>query len=82
MEQNARERQRKGYAMMRSVYDFGLGIFIFGIGFILIFGAKLGIPALKEFIEGSNDPFLLEIFGFMSLLYGGFRLYRGIKKNY
>jgi len=76
MEQDSRDRQRKGYILMRSVYDFGLGILIFG------FGGKLGIPALKEFIDGSSDPFLLKIFGCMSLLYGGFRLYRGFKKNY
>ncbi len=82
MEQDSRDRQRKGYVLMRSVYDFGLGILIFGIGFILVFGGKLGIPALKEFIDGSSDPFLLKIFGCMSLLYGGFRLYRGFKKNY
>ena len=67
--------------MMRSVYDMGVGAFITIIGVIMLFGSKLGVPALKVFVE-DRDPFLLGIFGGLCLLYGGFRLYRGIKKNY
>jgi hypothetical protein len=81
MEQDKREQQQKGYTMMRSVYDIGVGVFITSIGVIMLFGRRLGVPALKEFVE-DRDPFLLGIFGGMCLLYGGFRLYRGIKKNY
>jgi hypothetical protein len=81
MEQDKRDQQQKGYTMMRSVYDIGVGVFITIIGVIMLFGRKLGVPALKEFVE-DRDPFLLGIFGAMCLLYGGFRLYRGIKKNY
>ncbi len=81
MNEDIRGEQRKGYTMMRSVYDMGVGAFITIIGVIMLFGSKLGVPALKVFVE-DRDPFLLGIFGGLCLLYGGFRLYRGIKKNY
>jgi hypothetical protein len=47
----------------------------------MLFGTKLGVPALEAFIE-DRDSFLLGIFGGLCLLYGAFRLYRGFKKNY
>ncbi len=81
MEQEPRERQRKSYILMRSVYDIGVALFIIIIGIIMMFGDKLGIPALAEFVE-NRDPFLLKLFGSLCFLYGGFRLYRGIKRNY
>ncbi len=82
MDQDARKQQRKGYTMMRSVYDLGFGFFIVIIGGIVLLGTKMGIPALKTFLEDRGDPFLLTIFGCICLLYGGFRLYRGFKKDY
>ena len=81
MEQDVRGTQRKGYTMMRSVYDIGVGVFIVIIGVIMLFGGKLGVPALKVFVE-DRDPFLLSIFGGLCFIYGIFRLYRGFKKNY
>jgi len=81
MEEDLRGQQRKGYTTMRSVYDMGVGVFITIIGIIMLFGTKLGVPALKVFVE-DRDPFLLGIFGGLCLLYGIFRLYRGFKKNY
>jgi hypothetical protein len=81
MEKDVRDQQRKGYTMMRSVYDIGVGVFITIIGVIMLFGGRLGIPALTEFIE-DRDSLLLGIFGGLCLLYGIFRLYRGVKKNY
>jgi len=81
MEQDARERQRKSYMTMRSVYDIGVALFIIVIGGIMLFGDKMGVPALTAFVQ-DRDPFLLKIFGSLCFLYGGFRLYRGIKRNY
>ncbi len=46
------------------------------IGIILAFSQQLGFA-----LEFPPAPFSY-IFGGLCLLYGGFRIYRGIKKNY
>ena len=62
---------------MRTVYDLGMGILIFGVGLIMFFGNKLGIERIAEM-----DSLMRNLFGGLCILYGGFRLYRGIKKDY
>ena len=62
---------------MRTVYDLGMGIIIFGVGLVMFFGGKLHIQRIEEM-----DPLMRNLFGSLCVLYGGFRLYRGIKKDY
>ena len=62
---------------MRTVYDLGMGVIIFGVGLLMFVGKKLGIERIAEM-----DPLMRNLFGGLCVLYGGFRLYRGIKKDY
>ncbi|MBS1626528.1 MAG: hypothetical protein JSR09_01895 [Bacteroidetes bacterium] len=81
MESDFRNKQRKSYAIMRSIYDLGMGLLILSMGLFLLLGDKLKIDAIYRILI-SIDPLLRYIFGGMCLLYGSYRLYRGIKKDY
>ncbi len=70
-------RKNKGYAFMKSIMDYGMGLLWLGMGFILLFSDKFGIKIDARF----NDP-ALKAFAIVCLVYGIFRIYRGYKKNY
>jgi len=76
MENDFREKQRKSYDTMRTVYNITMGVIILGIGLLILFKEKLGINL------SIDNPLLLYAFSGLCILYGSFRLYRGIKKNY
>jgi uncharacterized membrane protein YfcA len=50
---------------------------ILGMAVVMFFGAKFGI---MQFVD--VDPLFRYLFGGICLLYGGFRLYRGVYPNY
>lgn len=77
MEKDFRDKQRKGYVIMRTIYDFAMAVLILGMGLVVFFGERLRIPQLT-----GVDPMFRYLFGGVCLLYGGFRLYRGIKREY
>ncbi|HWB26030.1 MAG TPA: hypothetical protein VG738_11150 [Chitinophagaceae bacterium] len=81
MDEGYRDNQRKGYMQMRSVADFTMAIIILSIGLVMVAGDKLGIPELTQLLL-SRDALIRYMFGGICLLYGGFRLYRAIKKDY
>jgi hypothetical protein len=51
---------------------------ILGMAVLLLFADKLNI---EQLLDKEND-FFRYFFGSLCLLYGGFRLYRGIKRDY
>ena len=69
------EKKRKAYSSRRSLMDYGMGIIIAGIGVFFAFSQRLGF-------EFDIDPLFRYLFVGLCLLYGGFRIYRGYKKNY
>lgn len=69
------DRKRQNYLLMRSVMDYGMGGIIAGFGLFLVFSEQLGI-------HFNIDPVFRYLFVGLCLLYGGFRIYRGYKKNY
>ncbi len=77
MEQDFREKQKKSYRMMRMIYDLSMAVFILGMAFILLLAEQLKIEQLM--LVDSTYRYLM---GSVSVLYGGFRLYRGIKRDY
>ena len=77
MENNFREKQRNSYLIMRMVYDFGIACLILAMAAAMFFAEKFNIPQIVE-----KDLVLRYMFGSICLLYGGFRLYRGIKRDY
>jgi hypothetical protein len=58
-------------------YDLVMDLLILGMAVVMIFAEKLKI----EQIMAVDDTFRY-LFGGICVLYGGFRLYRGIKRDY
>ncbi len=70
------EKRKRAYANRRSFMDIGMGIIYAVVGGFLCFSEIFGFA-----MENSYKPFSY-IFGGICLVYGGFRIYRGVKKNY
>lgn len=77
MENNARDRQQKSYVTMRRTYDITMAILILGLAVVLLFGDYWHIERITNI-----DSVLRYLMAGISILYGGFRLYRGIKAEY
>lgn len=77
MSSDYKERQRKSYTIMRMIYDLTMAILLLGMAIVMLFAEKLKVD---RFIE--IDTSFRYMFGAICLLYGSFRLYRGIKKDY
>jgi hypothetical protein len=71
------DKKQRAYVNRRSVMDLGMGI----IYAVLAGYFMLGSLITGEELEFPPKPFNY-IFGALILLYGGFRIYRGIKKDY
>ncbi len=61
---------------MRTIYNIAIGIIILGMGIAIFFNEQLGLNLTQKF-----DGPLIYLFGGACLLYGGFRLFRGLKKD-
>jgi hypothetical protein len=72
-----REKSERTYRIFRSIYDYTMATLILGCG-VLMLGAKWF--HLDMIINAGAD--FRYIFGSLCLLYGGFRLYRGINQMY
>ena len=70
------QKKIRAYTNRRSIMDIGMGVIIAGLGIFFIFSDRFGIKVDFE------PKFFLYIFGGLCILYGGFRIYRGTKKNY
>jgi len=77
VEKEFTSRRDKGLVLMRSIMDFGMGILWVCMGFFLTC-VKYFNPSLSLRFD---DP-ALKVFGFVCILYGTFRMYRGYKKKY
>jgi len=72
------KEKRKRLALRRSVMDYSIGVIVLltGIFFIVRNNFKLDFNTI--FPPNEVD----KVFGVICLLYGGWRVYRGYKKNY
>lgn len=70
------ERQR-GISQMRTITNYGMGTLLIVAGFFFMIPTRYTENFLQLY-----DPVLIKIFGCLCWLYGGFRIYRGYKKNY
>ena len=71
------KNKQKRVSFMRSILDYGRGIFFLGMGILLFFHEKFRIPLSESFSEGA-----VKLLGVIFALYGVWRIYRGYKKNY
>jgi len=74
MNNEIRERHRRSSANMRMMKDITMAILILGMAIVLFLAPRLGLN-----VELDNG-FRLALAGLFAL-YGGFRLYRGIKQD-
>ena len=72
------KQKKKQVSSMRSIMDYGMGIFVLIVGIFFLIRGKLNIPFNKKYPPDEMDI----IIGIVCLLYGIWRLYRGAKKNY
>ena len=70
------EKRKKAYVNRRSLMDLGMGIIYAGMGGFFLLSEFFGV-----IMEFPPKPFSY-IFGGLCLIYGGFRIYRGVRKNY
>ena len=76
MENQYEEKRTRRYLNMRSIMDFGMGILYLAVGVFLIIPEQLGF-SMEAF-----DPLFRYIFGGLCAVYGIWRIYRGVKKDY
>jgi hypothetical protein len=74
--ENTPDGKTKRYILMKSIMDFGMGFIYLGVGVVIFFA--------KEFHLYNNFTGSLagKIFAVLVIIYGAWRIYRGIKKNY
>jgi len=64
--------------LMRTIYSITMGALWTGVGLFFLFHRKWGYD-MK--LNNSSDVLLTNIFGTAAILYGLFRIYRGIKNK-
>jgi hypothetical protein len=69
---NFEQRERKSQTNIRMINDFTMGILWSAVGLFLLLHKKLGYAL-------DFEPFVTNLFGGICILYGGFRIWRGIK---
>lgn len=74
-----RNQHRERYNRMRAIKDIVMALIILTVGVFMFFGDKFEITRT---MMSEKDPLIKYLFGGLCALYGGFRLYRGIKQNY
>ena len=75
MQNEAPDRRTKGYIMMRAILDIGMGALIAGFGIFFAIAPRLGF-------NFNVDNFYRYSLSVLFLVYGGWRIYRGYRKNY
>lgn len=76
MENDFKEKRVKRYSAMRSLVDYTMGILYLSASCFLFFAEKFGFE-----MENFDKTFRF-IFGAICAVYGGWRLYRGYRKDY
>jgi hypothetical protein len=74
--ENTPDTKTKRYILMKSISDFGMGFLYIGVGVIIFFAKEFH---LYNNFTGSVTG---KIFAIMIIIYGAWRIYRGIKKDY
>ena len=72
------KQKQKRYAGMKMIIDLGMGIILFSIGLFFLFRGMFKISFNDTYPPDVWD----KVIGIMFLIYGSWRVYRGIQKNY
>lgn len=77
MVEDYEKQRRRQVSNMRSIMDYVMGFLFFCIGVYFLTYKQLGINVFRR--QPSSVDYLI---GILFILYGGWRMYRGYKKNY
>ena len=72
------KQKRKQVTFRRALVDYFIGLMITAMGIFFLLRHKFNLQFNERFPPNVID----KIFGVICLLYGGWRIYRGYKKNY
>ena len=72
------KQKRKQVTFRRALVDYSIGLMITAMGLFFLLRDKFNLQFNERFPPNDID----KIFGVICLLYGGWRIYRGYKKNY
>jgi len=74
--ENTPDTKTKRYILMKSIMDFGMGSIYLGFGIVILFAKEFHL--YNNFTSSATG----KIFAVMVIIYGAWRIYRGIKKKY
>ena len=74
--ENTPDNKTKRYLLMRSITDLGMGFIYLAVGLVILFAKQLHLSS--DFAAGTPA----KIFAVLVIIYGSWRIYRGIKKKY
>jgi hypothetical protein len=74
-----REKSRRMMSVTTSLLDFFLGLLMIAVGIILYKRDHFQIRSISKFAN-DRDPFLIQLFGGICILYGAWRIFRGYQK--
>jgi len=74
--ENTPDPKTKRYILMKSIADFGMGFIYIGVGVIIFFAKEFHLH--NDF----TDSITAKVFAVVIVIYGLWRVYRGIKKDY
>jgi membrane-bound ClpP family serine protease len=77
MEKDYRQQNQKGFGTLQSIRHITMGLLLVAMGVVFFVADRYQIKGILDF-----DKTFRYIFGGIILLYGAFRFYRGIKKDY
>jgi formate hydrogenlyase subunit 4 len=74
-----RDKSRRQMSMSTSIIDFFIGLMMIGVGTILVKKNHFSIKQIVKFCS-ERDPFLIQLFGIIMIIYGAWRIFRGYNK--
>ncbi len=74
--ENTPDAKTRRYMLMRSIMDYGMGLIYVAVGLIILFGRQFNFSS--DFTQSAPA----KIFAVLAIIYGAWRIFRGIKKNY
>ena len=74
--ENTPDSKTKRHILMKSIMDFGMGFLYIGVGILIFFSKQFHLN--NNFTEST----LGKVFAGLIIVYGAWRFYRGLKKDY
>ena len=72
------KQKRKRLELRKSIMDYAIGVLIVIMGIFFLLRQNFKLAFNEDYPPNNMD----KVFGVICLLYGGWRIYRGYKKNY